>query len=108
MSERSDYEQQEKQDSMSDLQASIRHEVLDGAPKAIFTYINCEYLSPHEGWLVGPEGDLKFAFSTVEGYDYYHVEDIRGVYVTVGTGPCPIGYTELVTEWPTTEENENG
>ncbi len=108
MSENIDYIQQERQDSMSPTQHAIRAQVLDGAPKATFTYINCEYLNPHEGWLVGPEGDLLFAFSTDAGYDHYHVEDIRGVYVTVGTGPCPIGYTELVTEWPTTEENENG
>ena len=110
MDNNADYIQQEKMDNMSETQAAIRHEILDGAQKAVFRYINFN-LPPHEGWLVGSEGDLKFAFSTEWGYDYYHVEDVRGVYVTVGTEACPIGYTELVNEWPKgliTEENEHG
>ena len=96
-----DYEHQEHMDTLTPQEAKIRHAVLNGAPKAIFHYID-DRLIKEEGWVV----DDSFVWREGRGYLTYSLCKVGWLpqLICTGAGSEPIGYAILRDEVPDDEQ----
>ena len=89
--------QHEELQNMSDWEVDVKHQILDGAPKATFHYIGTILdWTVHDGHIIS-NGTL-FVWSDPYGYNSYNLRKLGnsgGVqYICTGGGPVPIGYAQ--------------
>jgi hypothetical protein len=89
---------QEQQDSMSDFEKEVHHEILEGAPKAVFFYVE-DYKEPNVGWVVMDGTYFAWKWDNVEGYSTFSLKQLGAgddtQHICTGCGQVPIGYAVL-------------
>ncbi len=91
-----DYEHQERQDQLSDLDIAIHHAVLEGGKRATFYASDGGDPIEPEGWVVDCNG-MMFVWALAYGsYGFYNLRVLENTggpqYICCGVGPVPIGY----------------
>ena len=108
-----DYLHQEEQDSMGDYQRDLKSRYgATGARKAIFKYIGSDILADeiHEGVITEDGTEFIWDHPRSRRYSSYGLTIIKPTkphqYICTGCEAAPIGYAQLVDEWPSVEGKE--